>query len=844
MTTPARKDTSKPRTLALIAGLSLLWVLGPAGPANAATITVDTLDDNFSDGGDCSIREAVWAANNDTARDNCPAGSGPDVISLLSGTYLLTRGDFFFEDDPGTPACGDLDIGVVEDGSSGCFPDETEMLRAARPAEGGGESFERSAQQQPLPADLTIDGNGAVIDASGLEHCCGIPAPDRIFHIHGVGVVINNITLQGGGGAFDVTGDEDGPEPVQEGGAILVGEPGSADPVVSGSLILNSSVVRDNAAIFGGGIYNNFGHVELHDSLVGGSLEGENNDPNIATDEGGGIYTAGPSDTGGAGTLIVDATNITGNVSQAHGGGIYNEGDRVEIINNSLVEENVAGLPCLQEEGTGGGNGGGIWTDAAAIFDGDVAAPESPGLFIDNSKIALNRALSCGEEEPSGGNGGGIYNVFGHVETTGGSVIGVENSATFEGGGIWTSGGDTLRVTETTVRGNHAGTDGGGIYGSFDDVVVDKSAISGNTAHNGYGGGVYTGGAGETLTVTNSTISNNDARSTGGVIVVVGSGLGGGLYSGNGGQFLLDSVTMRGNEAEQAGGNIGTGLQVSTSGSIHNSIIAKGHPQNCALDPGDDILSLGFNLSDESTDSCGLEAGSDILGQEAHLGPLQSNGGPTRTHELQAASPAVDSGDPNGCPATDQRGRPRPADGNNDGVEGCDRGSYERRVTAGGPAAGAPGPGPGPGGPPDPDSPCTITGTPGDDTLVGTPGADVFCALGGNDQIIGDPSSAGRTSGSTVAAAGGSDLVRAGPGKDRIAAGPGSDLVIAAKGRDRVRGGPGKDRLNGGKGKDTLRGAGGKDTLRGGKGSDLLNGGKGKDACKPGRGADKPLKRC
>jgi hypothetical protein len=30
---------------------------------------------------------------------------------------------------------------------------------------------------------------------------------------------------------------------------------------------------------------------------------------------------------------------------------------------------------------------------------------------------------------------------------------------------------------------------------------------------------------------------------------------------------------------------------------------------------------------------------------------------------------------------------------------------------------------------------CTITGTPGPDTLVGTPGNDVICGLGGNAHI-------------------------------------------------------------------------------------------------------------
>ncbi len=52
------------------------------------------------------------------------------------------------------------------------------------------------------------------------------------------------------------------------------------------------------------------------------------------------------------------------------------------------------------------------------------------------------------------------------------------------------------------------------------------------------------------------------------------------------------------------------------------------------------------------------------------LGPLQDNGGPTLTHALEDGSLAVDAalGD---CPASDQRGEPRPM-----GL-GCDVGAFE-----------------------------------------------------------------------------------------------------------------------------------------------------------------------
>ena len=73
-------------------------------------------------------------------------------------------------------------------------------------------------------------------------------------------------------------------------------------------------------------------------------------------------------------------------------------------------------------------------------------------------------------------------------------------------------------------------------------------------------------------------------------------------------------------------------------------------------------------------------AGTGNLDLDPLLGPLADNGGFNFTHALYPGSPAIDAGDPANCPATDQRGFPRPIDG--DGVDGprCDMGAYEAEV--------------------------------------------------------------------------------------------------------------------------------------------------------------------
>jgi Ca2+-binding RTX toxin-like protein len=88
-------------------------------------------------------------------------------------------------------------------------------------------------------------------------------------------------------------------------------------------------------------------------------------------------------------------------------------------------------------------------------------------------------------------------------------------------------------------------------------------------------------------------------------------------------------------------------------------------------------------------------------------------------------------------------------------------------------------------------TPCTITGTSGQDLLMGTPGRDVICGLGGND---------------TIGAGGGNDVIRAGPGADRIQGDAGRDALLGQNGNDLIWARDGRhDHVNGGRGRDRYR---------------------------------------
>ena len=69
------------------------------------------------------------------------------------------------------------------------------------------------------------------------------------------------------------------------------------------------------------------------------------------------------------------------------------------------------------------------------------------------------------------------------------------------------------------------------------------------------------------------------------------------------------------------------------------------------------------------TGTAALTATSDIADADPHLASIADNGGPTRTQALLAGSQAIDTGNPDLCPTTDQRDSAR------DGV--CDIGAFE-----------------------------------------------------------------------------------------------------------------------------------------------------------------------
>jgi CSLREA domain-containing protein len=264
-----------------------LWIL-LSGPSHADTFTVTkTLDTN--DGtcdSDCSLREAIIAANQHP---------GADTIIVPAGTYLLRLHGTFPHGCEENAAAGDLDI----------------------------------------LDNLTVRGTGAagtVIDANHI---------DGAFHVHsGVVATLSGLTIQNATRRYDpANGCE-----LRYGGGVLNDRNGtlrltnctlsgnSADigggiyNEVHGTLRLTNCTLSGNSAAQGGGIDNNGNSTLTNCTLSGNSA-----------DAGGGIFNSGIS-------ALTNCT-VSGNSADDHaGGGIYNHEGSSNLTNCTLGGNSGVGI--------------------------------------------------------------------------------------------------------------------------------------------------------------------------------------------------------------------------------------------------------------------------------------------------------------------------------------------------------------------------------------------------------------------------------------------------------------------------------------------------------------------
>lgn len=263
-------------------------------------------------------------------------------------------------------------------------------------------------------------------------------------------------------------------------------------------------------------------------------------------------------------------------------------------------------------------------------------------LIIDGTSLASPPVIS-------GSDSMGVFSVNAGVTATLKGLNIVHGKAA-NGGGIYNAG--TVTVSDSTLSENNAfstGCGGGAInnFGLLAMLTVTNTTFSANSASaETCGGGAISNYLGA-VTVTNSTFSGNSA-----------TWAGGGIFNLNG-SLTVTNCTFSGNHANQTGSSIYNHDLGSVN--LRNSILAN------SPSIAECVGTLASNINNLIEDgSCSPSLSGDPL-----LGPLQGNGGPTPTMAIGITSPAYNAGENSVCPATDQRGKPRPV------AAQCDIGAFE-----------------------------------------------------------------------------------------------------------------------------------------------------------------------
>lgn len=318
--------------------------MATAGAAQV-TYTVTRADDPDPNGcaaGDCSLREAVLAANADTIIDR---------IELPAGDYTLSIAGL------GDAMQGDLDI---------TSPVVIEGIDAAESTvNGAGHIINDRVFQiktNPVTFDhITVVGGVAPADADTFHRGGGVRVnPFALLNLTNSRIASNHAPLnnsQGGGifnegQAFITDSRIEANTATNDAG---VGGFGAGLFTAAGATTeLTRSIVQDNTAAFGGGLAGQ-GVVNMHESRL------RNNRAGI----GGGAYLSNGSN------YTFTNTNLYGNIAEQVGGAIRARNGRA-YLRSSTVSANNAGI-----------NGGGI----AAIDDAGAPATE---IRLVNTILAKN----------------------------------------------------------------------------------------------------------------------------------------------------------------------------------------------------------------------------------------------------------------------------------------------------------------------------------------------------------------------------------------------------------------------------------------------------------------------
>ncbi|MGB7451008.1 MAG: hypothetical protein WBM36_02655 [Lysobacterales bacterium] len=350
----------------ILSGLLVAIVL--TGSVQAVTFNVTRMDDPVPDGCDvnnCSLREAVIAADQTVAKD---------TIVLPAGVYLI---DLVGNDSSET--VGDLDI-------------SSDMEFVGAPSTIDGQDLSRimdiRSDANVILRDLTLQNANYSSNGGALQIADGSLTLDSVTFKDNSGGAL--------GGAIYTTGD-----PIVNVEDCLFDNNSAG----SGSAMYASFGITVRNTVFQGNNASNRGTLYLAGTTSDSLLENVTFDQNLANGSAGGILFLGRN-------LSIDGMIATGNESTgANGGALFVSGTahakQVEIV-NAVFDGNMAT------------DGGAIYFASAgdpldirhSSFVGNVASDDGGALYLTGGVLDVTNDTFSGNQAT--GDGGAIY-MFGNT---------------------------------------------------------------------------------------------------------------------------------------------------------------------------------------------------------------------------------------------------------------------------------------------------------------------------------------------------------------------------------------------------------------------------------------------
>lgn len=375
---------------------------------------------------------------------------------------------------------------------------------------------------------------------------------------NGGGILVNGV-----GGASLTLGENakvSGNTATANGGGIYF--KGTNAPGGTGSLIMNStSAVSGNTATGtsskGGGIYLQYASLYMSGSALIGDTAGtiaatsaDGGHSNMAN-SGGGVYCdtsaniklgyASASDA--SGTDLSETYGIRHNYATRFGGGVYMAAGSLTLKTGKIFANGTSA--------TSGNNGGGVYVSNVASFTmygGTVAknkAYNGGGVCIDGNSSA------GGTFTMSGGTIGDSSSGVTSAATTTGNAY--SNYAANLGGGLYAGTKTSVTLNGGYISYNYSVENGGGIYTNSDTTFKANAKYNTSAAS---GGGIYSYGSSNTLTMSGGTIYGNKATGTSTDTDNQKFLGGGGVWFD--GTFKMSGGTIQGNSANWYGGGVAT----------------------------------------------------------------------------------------------------------------------------------------------------------------------------------------------------------------------------------------------------------------------------------------------